>query len=597
MTAEALIAFENKLIHREANNTDVSDVSSAVHHRLISSLIQSYIAGKFDNADSIMEICFDKDAATYDIPTVTDPDKIPALCEELHIAFLNSKFQTEADGSISRKKSKERLAETGAFYTLPSIAGEIVRTAAANCAKNPDSSKILDFACGTGRFYEKIAEIYSDARSAALNNIYAIDIDIDALMITRMKALAFFERIDDDECRRISRHIVLRNALYTSTEDSFPGDTSAGIFGPEANGGFDIIVSNPPYRVLKPNKSKSSLADVAKIKSQLAYFRNCGSYIHSTEGMLNLYQLSIERMIQMLRTGGELGVICPSTLFADKSASRLRKYLLLHNTVRSIRFFAEKTPLFENVSQATNIFFIKKGGQTDCIQLRKDQDCFTVRLKQLCELFPEKMEIPAISSVEWNILHKLSVFPKLKDIPGLRNRRGELDLTLCKKYITSWKTPYRLIRGNMISDGEIKDINHEYVDRRFISSRSADFRNHDFKRRRLICQQISNGGQRRRLKFTFCAKYDILGNSCNYLSADEETLKKLSLLLNSSLLNWRFKITSSNNHINNYELDELPIADLKEVDPSFHYSTQEELDNYISSLYGLSVEEKEQIEK
>ena len=95
------------------------------------------------------------------------------------------------------------------------------------------------------------------------------------------------------------------------------------------------------------------------------------------------------------------------------------------------------------------------------------------------------------------------------------------------------------------------------------------------------------------MRFVFCEENDIIGNSCNYISSDEETLAKMSLLLNSSLLNWRFKITSSNNHINNYELDELPIIDLDSVDVTFKYSSQEELDEYISTLYGLNLIEKE----
>lgn len=158
---------------------------------------------------------------------------------------------------------------------------------------------------------------------------------------------------------------------------------------------------------------------------------------------------------------------------------------------------------------------------------------------------------------------------KLKQIHSIRNRRGELDLSLCKEYVTSSQTPYRLVRGNMIGDTEVKDINGEFVLESFIPTRSKDYCTFDFNRKRLICQQISNGGLRRRLKFIFCAPSDILGNSCNYISSDEETLAKLHLILNSSVLNWRFKITSSNNHINNYELDELPIVDLNKVDASF----------------------------
>ena len=78
-----------------------------------------------------------------------------------------------------------------------------------------------------------------------------------------------------------------------------------------------------------------------------------------------------------------------------------------------------------------------------------------------------------------------------------------------------------------------------------------------------ICQQISNVDMQKRLKFVFCEKTDILGTP-NYIisTRQSEDLKKLFFILNSELLNWRFKITSSNNHINNYELDELPIVDL-----------------------------------
>ncbi len=143
----------------------------------------------------------------------------------------------------------------------------------------------------------------------------------------------------------------------------------------------------------------------------------------------------------------------------------------------------------------------------------------------------------------------------------------------------------------MISDNGIKDINGEYVMEHFVTTRSKAYQEHDFNKKRLICQQVSNGGLKRRLKFIYCSDSDILGNSCNYISSDEETLAKLYLILNSSILNWRFKITSSNNHINNYELGELPIVDLSLVDSEFTFSSQNELDEYIGSLYGLTLDE------
>lgn len=582
----------------EKINAKVPSIASAIHYRIISNLICSYISYRFPILQKdICKICFDINIEECEVIQIKDIQSIPLICEGLHIAFLNSKFQINQRNKKVRSKSKEQLIELGAVYTQSHIANDIVKGTLENLSVSIEKAKILDFACGTGRFYEQIVSHFENKTYAILNNIYALDIDKTALHITKLKALTYFDKITIDECQIISNHIILRNGLrkndlffpeplYISAED-FDGLTEAR---------FDAIVSNPPYLVLKPNKSKEGVGTVDNIQEQVTYYRNSGIYVYSIEGMLNLYQLSIERMLQMLKSNGVLGIICPSTLFGDVSATKLRKHLLLQNNVLYIKFFAERIPIFENVNQATNIFILKKGIPSKKIIINEENETFEVDIELVKELFPKNLEIPAIKASEWKILKKLSSLKKLKQISSIRNRRGELDLTLCKNYITKQPTTYRLVRGNMIGDSEIKDINGEYVEESFIDTRSKEFKNYDLNKKRLICQQISNGGLKRRLRFIYCSQNDILGNSCNYISSDEETLCKLNILLNSSILNWRFKITSSNNHINNYELDELPIVDLKKVDPTFSYSTQKELDEYVGALYGLTKEELQLIE-
>src|SRR5699024_5831329 len=80
---------------------------------------------------------------------------------------------------------------------------------------------------------------------------------------------------------------------------------------------------------------------------------------------------------------------------------------------------------------------------------------------------------------------------------------------------------------------------------------------------RIVCQQISNINKEQRLSFGLVPENFILANSCNFITVEENdnniTLYYLLGLLNSKLLNWYFKLFSSNNHINNYELDMLPI--------------------------------------
>ena len=113
----------------------------------------------------------------------------------------------------------------------------------------------------------------------------------------------------------------------------------------------------------------------------------------------------------------------------------------------------------------------------------------------------------------------------------------------------------------------------------------------DFGKKRLVCQQISNQTQRIRLKFIECQESDILGNSCNYITVDENFLHQMKALLNSALLNWRFKITSTNNHINNYELDELPIIDLNLITTQILGLDEVNRNKKICSLYGLQEDE------
>ncbi|MDE6927893.1 MAG: N-6 DNA methylase, partial [Muribaculaceae bacterium] len=419
-----LIALEDKLIYQnaitllnsddlsapvnaevlESANAQVSDIAACIHRNFLLELISIFVSSKFSNGDDVMRVCFDNKFVNLSGVSISEIDAIPALCEQLHISFLNSKFSISIKSSKVRTKSKEQLIELGAVYTQSHIAKSIVDDTFANLSIPLKDAKVLDFACGTGRFYENIIPHYHDKKKAILSNVYAIDVDINALNITRLKALSFMETISVEECNILCKHIVLKDGfrknnsffpepLYISPED-LDGLTEAG---------FDAIVSNPPYLILKPNKSKAGIGGFDKIREQVTYYRNCGFYQYSIEGVLNLYKLAIERMLQMLKLGGELGVICPSTLFGDVYAKKLRKHLLLCNNVRSIQFFAEKVSIFENVNQATNIFILQKGGVTSDISISEEDNIFDVNISLVKELFPENLEITAIKSLEWDM--------------------------------------------------------------------------------------------------------------------------------------------------------------------------------------------------
>ncbi|MBR1881663.1 MAG: N-6 DNA methylase [Muribaculaceae bacterium] len=595
-----IISSLEKLGSDKLSDFTIRQVVEKKHREVIGSLIWSFLSAKnkllsIDDLKPHIPIINSNNCILLDFNT----EDIPQLCEQLHINFLNSHFSLHK-GGISRKKSKTNFIENGAVYTKPRIASGIVTDTLQLCQHIDSQFSILDFACGTGRFYESIItelEKYGlTPEESVLNNIYAIDIDEVATNITRLKAFSRIGELSLTKISRICSRIIVRNALIKN--NSFFNDSN-GVCADDFEGrtlaGFDAIVSNPPYLVLKPNKKKLDSNSGNRLMQLVSHFRTSGMYRYAIEGMLNLYQLSIEAMLSMLKKNGVIGVICPSTLFADISATKLRKHLLFSNKITSIQFFGEDAQLFENVQQATCIFGLIKDSHTKQIAIQTGHKKFHVDLDMVKTLFPNNFEIPTIQKQEWNILIKLSKFKKLRDLSFVRNKRGELDLTLFSQYITKEKTSFRLIRGNMIGLGGLKKGKNEYVLESFIDTRSDEYMEHDFQQIRLVCQQVSNANTVKRLKFVFCEPNDILGNSCNYLSSDETTLRKLFLLLNSSILNWRFKVTSSNNHINNYELAELPIVDLPLIDVDFSFGSQAELDYYIGRLYGLTDKEIELI--
>ncbi len=550
-----------------------------------------------------------KDEVIENIFNEINPDIIMQILEDFHNKFLNTEIIVK-NGIFQFEASKINSKNTGSVYTKNNISKEICEKSIKNklmTIGNSSDVKLLDFGSGTGRFYFEALKILESVISRSkqeiiLNNLYAIDIDEVAINILRLKALGYIEKLNINKITKLFNNTICRNMLMIQKLMLFKANDNLLNMSNDfqdviSNGGFDIIVSNPPYAILKVNKKENKKEAyrkyydelTAKINNEVSYFNKSEYYQYSTEGMLNYYKLSIEMMLNLAKKEASFGIICPATLFTDCSAKKLRKFLLLKNRISEINYYPENANLFDNVSQATVIFYLTKNEKTTDINIKIKNDSFIVNIKDIEKSF-SNLEIPYINKIGWEIIHKLSKFKKLKENGNIRNKRGELDLTLYKKFITNTPTKFRLVRGNMISEEKgIIDKNNEFVMEEFINNKSEDYLTNDFNQSRLICQQISNIDTLKRLNFTISNKNDIIANSCNYLTIkNKKSIKPLLAIMNSYLLNWRFKISSGNNHINNYELDELPIL---ECNQDFKSKDKLDLNIEICKKYTLTNEE------
>lgn len=595
------------LINFELSKKDDDNLALLAHKYILQSIIDFAFQEFFKLDNSLISICIPSVLNFNDfnlhIKHNLKKDQIADVLEILHENYLNSEFVYKS-GKLQRVKSKSNLKYSGSVYTKSNICDEITKTSIHNRVIqgfNPKDLKILDFGCATGRFYFSAIKILNKDYSLPIseiinNNLYGIDINEIAIAILKFRAIIEF---GVDIYQSVDKNVICRNMLIPKVGFGYDFQKMVDYSKDFETNKFDVIISNPPYFLLKINKNSSNdqyqndyhKILTRKIDKELSFYRNSRIYNYSIEGMINYYKLSIEIMLQISKPLGEIGIICPSTIFGDVSSTKLRKYIINNNQLRQISFYPENAKLFDNVSQATSIFYISKSGKTDEIMLNINDSKFSISAGLVKETFRENYEVPQMDEIGWDILKKISKFKKIKEFKNLRNKRGEFDLTLYKNFITNSQTGWRLVRGNMIDKEHInyhKSKENVLIDD-FIKSKSEDFKKFDFKKIRLVCQQISNIDTVKRIKFVFSSENDILGNSCNYISSlNTSDLKPLSVLLNSQIINWRFKITSTNNHINNYEIDELPLLDFTNFQ-SDKINGNDLINNIeISKMYGLN---------
>jgi hypothetical protein len=113
---------------------------------------------------------------------------------------------------------------------------------------------------------------------------------------------------------------------------------------PRAEPGFDAVVGNPPWNMLRADPGLEGDRRATRQRTRL--IKDSGTYRAQSRGHVNLYQVFLERAMQLTRQGGRLGIVLPSGLMTDQGASPIRRLLLQRCYTDSLIVFENRDRIF-----------------------------------------------------------------------------------------------------------------------------------------------------------------------------------------------------------------------------------------------------------
>jgi len=341
--------------------------------------------------------------------------------------------------------------------------------------------------------------------------------------------------------------------------------------------GFPIVIGNPPYKVLEGPDSKEALENL----------RTISTYSYALGGKLNLYRHFIERSQQFLAPDGVLSFIVPSTLIADKNTQGIRQLFKEKGALRFVIEFPEKEKVFESVTQATTVFLFKNGDPSKSFRLSvglnkailPPESSALIGWDEVVDLFGESLTFPLVNSeAEFDVFKHL--FTSSKPLKSFAKcYKGDINLGYFKDQLRSQPSTNVLVRGDHISNYKV-DLSLNRTDRRWIEMKSVLSASLNS---RIVCQNVANMGLKQRLTAGIIPRDVVVADSANCIEINSDLISKEEILalINSKLLNWYFKRTSTNNHVNIYELENLPIR-------SFEDSVKGEVKSLVLEIIQIS---------
>lgn len=228
--------------------------------------------------------------------------------------------------------------------------------------------KVIDPACGSGAFLvyvfdylmaenKRVASILGGGlfsndqyiRSILKNNIFGVDLNEESVEITKL-SLWLKSAEKGKKLTSLDKNILCGNSLVSDSlvsEKAFNWESEFSEI--IQNGGFDVVVGNPPY---------VSAMDLKKSLSEPEYNFLKQNY-KTAVGTVDLYVYFFEKGMDLLKENGRLSFISPNRYLSASYGKALREWIIENYKINSLIDYSD-TKVFADASTYPVITFLEK---------------------------------------------------------------------------------------------------------------------------------------------------------------------------------------------------------------------------------------------